>query len=214
MPVVGPVHPDRGESRRQPLDLAQEILGSEPILAEPVGQRVRRGRQCHPVLGKTGQQGRDQDGVARVVQLELVDGEQPHAMQCLHKILEAEGASQVCQLDKGGVRLRRRSLMPQRRQQMRLADAEATVQIHPASASRAPPPQQQPAAFRGTVQLAGELLQRLAGGRLGRLGGIGQVAAEAHAGEQRRGHQPGDELLGRHHRHTVDQAGRHDYRAY
>ena len=76
VPVVLAVDAHRVEVRREPLDLAQEVVGGEPALAEPAGQRVRRRRQPDAGLAQPGQQRRHQHRVTGVVELELVDAHQ------------------------------------------------------------------------------------------------------------------------------------------
>ena len=63
------------------LDLAQEVRGREAVLAQPVRQRVGRRGEHHASLGQPLQQRRHQHGVAGVVQLELVDADQPMLRQ-------------------------------------------------------------------------------------------------------------------------------------
>jgi hypothetical protein len=85
-----------------------------------------------------------QHGVAGIVQLELVDGQQPVAGQPAHRLGETERADQVGVLDEGPVRLRAGHGMPERCQQVGLADAETAVQVVPARCRRCLPEESLP----------------------------------------------------------------------
>ena len=126
---VRTVDPQRGEPIGQPLDLPAELVGGEPALTELVRQRVRGGRQEHAGVGELAEQPGHQHGVARIVEFELVDGQQPVTGQPLHRFAEPERSDQMGVLDEGAVRLRSGYGMPQRRQQVGLSDAESTVEI-------------------------------------------------------------------------------------
>ena len=130
VPVVRSVHPQRAELRGQCLDLPAEVVGGESALAELLRQRVRGGGQVHPCVGELGEQPRHQGGVARIVELELVHREQPVSGQSLDGRSKAEHAHQLGDLAERAVRLGAWHGVPQRRQQVGLADAEAAVQVH------------------------------------------------------------------------------------
>jgi hypothetical protein len=165
-----------------------------------------------PGVDQLRQQAGHQHRVAGVVQLELVDGEQPVPRQRLDGLREAERADQVGQLDEGAVALRLGGLVPQRGEQVRLADAEAAVEVDAGPSLRRPRPPEQP--LRHGLQPGRELLQRLHGSGLRRLVRIGPVGGEADGVEARRRHHRGHQRLGGHDRLTVDEArGRHDERA-
>ena len=108
--VVLAVDAQRAEGCGQALDLAQEVGCGEPALAELARECVGGGGQRDPGVHQFAEQGGDEYGVARVVQFELVDAQQPVAAQGLHGLLEAERADQVRQLDEGaeGLELRAR----------------------------------------------------------------------------------------------------------
>jgi hypothetical protein len=176
VPVVLALHPQRGEVPGQRLDLAQEVLGGEAPLAERAGQRVGGGSDADPGVDQLPEQGRDQDRVAGVVQLELVDGQQPVPAQRLDGRAEPQRTDQVGQLDERAVRPRLWRLVPQGGQQVGLADAVPAVQVDARPALRRAGPAEQPLARWG--EGAGEALQRPDGLRLRRVGGVRQVRAK------------------------------------
>ena len=98
VPVVGPVDSHRAENACQRADLAHEILRCEAALAELLWQGVRRRGHRHPARDQFGQQPRDQRGVARVVQLELVDAHHDIVGQQIDALDEAEYPGQLGQL--------------------------------------------------------------------------------------------------------------------
>lgn len=221
MAVVLAVDAQRAEVRRQALDLAQEVGGREPALAELARERVGGGGERDARLDQLAEQRRDQDGVARVVQLELVDAQQPVPGEGPHRLLEAEGADQVGQLDEGAEGLEgglRRGGVPQGRQQVRLADAVAAVQIDtarpggdlgrlgPAEAEEPPP-----GAADGvrSAQSGREPLQDADRLGLARLVRIRDVGAEADRVEAWRRHHLGDQPV----RGDVRLAGAEGHRA-
>jgi hypothetical protein len=91
----------------------KSCAAKRPSPSEP-GQRVGGRRDPHARLDQPLQQGRDEDGVTRVVELELVDREQPVPRQRLDRLREAERAHQVGQLDEGAVRARLGAVVPER----------------------------------------------------------------------------------------------------
>ncbi len=111
----------------------------EPALAELARQGVGGGGERHARVDQLAEQGGDEDGVARVVELELVDAQQAVAGQGLDRLLEAEGADQVRQLHEGAERLERglgRGGVPEGGEQVGLADAVAAVEVDAAGARR------------------------------------------------------------------------------
>jgi len=102
--VVLAVDPQHLEPGGQRLDLAPEVLRGEAALTERVGQRVRRRGQGHAAVGQLAQEPGHQDGVARVVELELVDGDQPVRREGLDGRGEAEGTDEVRVLHERPVR--------------------------------------------------------------------------------------------------------------
>jgi len=181
-----------------------------------LGERVRRRGQAHADLDEPAQQRRDEDGVAGVVELELVDGEQPVVRQLLDGPGEPERAHEVGQLHEGAERPRLRRGVPERGQQVRLAHPEAAVQVHAGRPGRRALAAEQPAAPRPgrRPQARREALQQLQRARLRGLCRVGPVGLEAHVGELRWRHEPGDQGVGRHRGRPVDQAQHgHDRRA-
>ena len=131
VPVVVAVDAQDLEPGGERLDLTQEVLGGEPALSQRSGQGVRRGGERDPAVGELAQQAGHQDGVARVVQLELVDADEAPGGEGLDGGQEAEGADEVGVLHEravGGVLHADR--VGQRREQVGLADAEPAVQVH------------------------------------------------------------------------------------
>ena len=105
MPVVRPFDPHGRENTCERVDFTQEVLRGEPPLAQLLGQRVRRRRHRHPAFHQLRQQPRDQRGVARVVELELVDAHHDVIGQQLDALDEAEHPGQLGQLAERGERL-------------------------------------------------------------------------------------------------------------
>src|SRR5690554_1415548 len=75
--VIGSLEPHGVEVCRNALDLAPEVRGVEPALAERLGRCVRSGQYHGAAPEQRLQEGLDDQGVARVVQLELVEAQQP-----------------------------------------------------------------------------------------------------------------------------------------
>ena len=210
MPVVLTVDPDRLEVRRQALDLAQEVDCVEPPLPQCLWQGVAGGGDAHTGLDEPRQQARDEDRVAGVIQLELVDGQQPVPGQRLDGPGEAERPDKVGELDERAIRPGLGCGMPQRSQQMGLADPEAPIEVDAGPASRDPGPAETPLSRRR--EPLGEVAEPLGRGLLRRLPWVGQVGLEAHPVEPGWGHHRCHQRLGGHHRPAVDQTQRHDCR--
>lgn len=137
--VVLAVDAQGAEVRRQTLDLAQEVGRREPALAELARQRVGGGGEGDARVDELAEQGRYEDGVAGIVQLELVDAQQTVARKGLDRLLEAEGADEVRQLHEGAERLERglgRGGVPEGGEQVGLADAVAAVEVDATGAGR------------------------------------------------------------------------------
>jgi hypothetical protein len=166
----------------------------------------------HAGVDQLGEQGGDQHGVAGVVELELVDGEQPVPGQRLHRRGEPEGAHQVRELDERPVRAGRRRVVPERGQQVGLADAEAAVEVDAGPALGRAGPAEQPLGLRlQPLRERGEPFHRLG---LRGLRRVGLVGREAHGVEARRRHQGRHQGVGRHDGLAVDEAqGWHGQRA-
>ena len=188
VPVVRPVDGQHVEAVGQRLDLPQEVLGGEAALPQRVGQRVARGRERDPCLGEPPEQRRHEHRVAGVVELELVDADQPVAAQRLDGGGEAERPHEVGVLDEGAERLGTGGLVPQAREQVRLAHAEPAVEVDAATcAGRGRPPE--PSSTRPLPQPRGIRLQALHRGGLARLCRVGTVGVEALRPEARRRHE-------------------------
>src|SRR5690606_14043632 len=187
------VHAQGLEAVGERLDLALEVLGGEPALAERVGQRVRRRGERDAAVGELAHETGHQRGVARVVELELVDADELLGAQGLDRLVEAEGPHEVGVLDEGAVR---DGVGPEllgdgvgeRGEQVGLADAEAAVEV---DRRCRPPAAEQAAPRRG--DLLGDLLQPVQRAGLARVRGVGAVGGEAGLREVPRGHEVGDE---------------------
>ena len=199
LPVVLPVDAQHLEPPREVLDLAKEVVGGEPPLAEGLGQRVGRGGQRDAAVGELAQQPGHQDGVARVVELELVDAHQPAARERVDGRPEAEGTDEVRVLDEravgGGLGPDR---VRQGREQVRLADAEAAVQVHGGHGAGAAPEPARPATATAAGQLGGDGAQPVHGGLLARVARVGPVGVEGLPGEVPRRDALGQQPVGCH----------------
>ena len=129
VPVVLALDPDDGEVGRQPLDLAPEVVRGEAPLTQRVRQRVRRGGEPDAAVDELAQQARHEHGVAGVVELELVHADQAEPGQPLDGPAEAQRADEMGVLDERPEGRRPRGGVPQRGEQVRLADAETAVQV-------------------------------------------------------------------------------------
>ena len=203
VPEVGAVHAEGGEPVGQPTDLAAELVRREPALAQLAGQRVGGRGEEHAGVGQLTEQPGHQHGVAGIVEFEFVDGQQPVAGQPLHRFPEAQRADQVGVLDEGAVGLRSRHRVPERCQQMGLADPEPAVQIHPGRLRVGGPAE--PALLRRVGDRLRHCGERGERGLLRRFGWIGAVGAEPDGVEPAGRNQALDQLAGTHERPDVDQ---------
>ncbi len=156
-----------------------------------------------------GEQPRDQRGVARVVEFELVDAQQRVIAQQLDAFGETEHPGELGQLHERRKCLGVHGIVGQLTvgggQQMRLADTETAVEVQPDAGQHLASAEQLLAA---AAAFDGPLAEASAGGdgrRLGRLGRVGVIAREAGVGERRRRRQLGDKPLRRDGRLPVDQ---------
>src|SRR5699024_5862664 len=101
--VVLPVDPQHLEALGHRLDLPQEVLCREPSLAERIGEGVRGRHDRDAPVGELPDQPGHQQGVPRVVELELVDAHQHGLAQQVDRPLEPERADQVGVLHEGAV---------------------------------------------------------------------------------------------------------------
>ncbi len=200
VPVVGAVDAQHLEPGRERLDLAEEVLGREPALAQRLGQRVRGRRERHPGVADLAQQPGHQHRVARVVELELVDADQPHAGQRPDGRGEPERTDQVGVLHEGAVHdavgRPRAHAVRKGREQVRLAHPEPAVQVH-RRRPRGAPPQACQAPRRWHGQPGRERHQPLARRRLARVRAIRAVGLEGRRVEVPRHHEAREELPGR-----------------
>ena len=105
-----------------------------------------------------GQQPRHQPGVARVVELELVDAQQRGAGEQLHRGAVAERADQRGVFDERAEVLPSRRHVPQRGKQVGLADAEATVQVDPGQRLRRRASAEESASCAASLRAANALI--------------------------------------------------------
>ena len=197
VPVVRTLDAHRGEHRRQRVDLTQEVLGGEAPLAQLLGQRVRGRRHRHAALDQRRQQARDQGGVARIVEFELVDAQQHVVRQQLDALHEPEHTRELGEFaerrERPLVVRRLTDRVVRRRQQVGLADTEPTVEVHPDAGQHLTLAEQLLLAGAARHGLFGELAARLHGRGLRRLPRVGAVGVEADVGERRRRNQLGDQ---------------------
>jgi hypothetical protein len=212
MAVVRPVDPPYVEVRGQGLDLTEEVDRLEPALAQLVRQRVRGRGQLDSCRDQLTQQPRDQHRVARVVQLELVDTDQPVRRQGLDGGTQAESTDQVGELDERAVHLRPGRLVPERGEEVGLADAESAVEVDALLArgrgvAAEPVPERRGLPGLGEVRGAGgQGLERFG---LGGLVGVGAVGAEAGVGEAQRRDALRQQTVGAHLRPLLAQPDHH-----
>ena len=141
----------------------------------------------------------DQDGVAGVVELELVDADQPVYARARRRLVEPERADEVGQLDEGGEQPWAGRCVPQRGEQVRLADAVPAVEVDPAGTAGRPARfAEEPRPRPAPPTVAANARSRVDAPRLGRLRRVGTVGVEADLGEPRRRHQLGDQPVGGH----------------
>ena len=129
VPVVRAVHPDGLEDARHLADLPHEVLRREAPLPQLLGQGVGRGRHTDAGRRQLGEQAGDEHGVARVIELELVDAQHGVARELLDRPVEAERTHHVRQLDERAERLRLGTVVIDRGQQVGLTHAEPAVEV-------------------------------------------------------------------------------------
>ena len=202
----------------QPLDLAQEVGGGEPALAELAGQRVGGGGERDAGLAQPAEQGGHQHGVAGVVQLELVDAQQG----VRDSVCDRLRGSRARRRGWSARRRCRTASGPGRRATARRAGGSCRRRSRRRGRPR-PAPAGRPADGTGPcASAAGTPLRRTPRSRstaccLGRLRRVGPVGVEADVGEPRRRHELGDQpVLGHRgvafgegdgHRATLDAPG-------
>ena len=177
--VVEAVDAQGLEVRRQRVDLAEEVGGGEAALAERVRRRVRRRRDARAAGHELAEQPRHQHGVARVVEFELVDADEARALEQLHRLGVAERADERRVLDEGAEVLRPVRDMPERGEQVGLADAESAVEVDAGELdARRPLAREEPARPLCGAPGAGELVQPVERRLLRREVGVGPVGLE------------------------------------
>ncbi len=151
---------------------------------------------------------RHHHGVARIVELEFVDADQGGALQELHRTRIAEGADQGRVLDERAEVLGAGRFVPERGEEVRLADAETAVEVdarlhrlHLLAAAA-----EQPGRSLRLPRL-GEELERGHGLRLRRVVVVGAVGVEGGVLELRRRHQARGDLGAGDLRRAVGEAG-------
>ncbi len=157
-----------------------------------------------PEADQLGQQPGHHHRVARVVEFELVDAQEVRAAEEFDRVLVAEGA------DERGVLDERAEVLPSGRhrvvhrgEQVRLADAEAAVEVHAGlQLGTTLGATEQTATLRGRPA-SGEGDEKVLRLLLRREGGIRPVGVERRVGELRRRHQSSDHLGARDLRHPL-----------
>ena len=139
-----------------------------------------------------GEKASHQAGVARVIQLELVDADELGTREQGEGLLIAERADQRRVLDEGAEVLALRGELPEGGEQVGLADAEAAVEIDARTSIRRAPAREQSA---GRLPRRGELANGGDGGRLARVVVVGAVGVEGGVVELPRRHEVRDDLL-------------------
>ena len=185
--VVEPVDPQRLEVGGQRVDLAQEVGGGEPALAERVRRRVRGGGDAGAARHELAEEAGHEHGVARVVELELVDADEPRPAQQLDRLRVAERADERRVLDEGAEVLRPVRDVPERGEEVGLADAEPAVEVDARELdARGPLAGEEPARPLRRAPGAGELVEPVEGRLLRREVGVGPVRFEGGVLELRR----------------------------
>ena len=211
--VVGAVDANRLEDRAELLDLAQEVLGGEATFPELARKRVRRRDDGHAARGKLREEAGYEHGVARIVELELVDAENAVVGERFDRLVEAESADDVCQLDEGSESLRRRNAVEDRRQQVSLTDTEPAVEVQ-AGAGRLGLLAEQSAASTTTDlgYALGEFLGLGDSSCLARFLRIRNVGRKTHLVEHCGRHHLSYQLIGGYHRAAIDKTFMHPSR--
>ena len=181
--VVLAVDPQDVEVGREPLDLAQEVLGRESALPQLVRQRVGRRRQADARLDELTQQRRHEHRVTGIVELELVDADEAIALERLDGRAEAQRTDEVGVLDERAEALRPGDGVPQRGEEVGLADPEAAVEVDAGTPLRRGRPAEDRAAGRRLGDARREGPQRGERCRLGGLPRIREIGVEADVGE-------------------------------
>ncbi len=199
-PVVEAVDAQDLELRRERVDLAQEVLRGEPPLAERVRRRVGCRGDARPGRDELRQQARHEPGVARVVQLELVDRDEGRTLEQLHRVRVPDRADERGVLDERAEVLAAGREVPERREQVGLADAEAAVEVDARlGLGRLAGEQPLPAGPR-----AGEVADRGHRRALRREVAVGVVRVEGRVRELARRHEVLDDLGTAEGGHPVD----------
>src|SRR5688572_16246937 len=113
---VDTVDSQRGELSGHGVDLAKKVLRGEASLPQCIRRGVRGGSDTGTAVDELGQQPGHQPGVARIVQLELVDADQGGPPQGLDSFGITQGTNQSGVLDEGAEVLSALGLVPERGQ--------------------------------------------------------------------------------------------------
>ncbi len=205
-PVVEAVDADGVEPVAHGLDLAEEVGRREAPLPQGVRRRVARRGDARAVGHEVGQQARHHHRVARVVELELVDGHERRSAEDADGALVAESPDERRVLDEGAEVLRSRHGVPERREEVRLADAEPAVEVDAGLQGGRLLAREQAAAGSGPV--ARERAQHLDGLRLGVVLGVGPVGVEPRVVELAWRHEVRGDLLAGDARRAADERTR------
>ncbi len=181
--------------------------GGEPALAERVRRRVRGRRDARAAGHELAEEPGHQHRVARVVELELVDADEARAREQLHRLRVAERADERRVLDEGAEVLRPVRDVPERGEEVGLADAEPAVEVDARELdARGPLAREEPARPLRGAPGAGELVEPVERRLLRREVGVGPIRFERGVLELRRRHELGRDLGARDRRVPLDEA--------
>lgn len=123
------VDPHHVELIGQNLDLALEVDGGEAAVAQRTRKRVGRRCQLDAGVGQLPHQPGHEDGIARIIKLELVNADELVVAERFNRLAEGERPHEVGVFNKGAKGLRARRRVPEGRQEVRFSDAESAVQV-------------------------------------------------------------------------------------
>jgi hypothetical protein len=193
------------EPRGQAADLASEILCRKALGAEAFWQSVRGRKHVEPRVHELAEQPGDEHGIARVIELELVNDEEGELHEKVSRPLQPEHADDRGEIPKGGEARVLTHRADRCRRKVALANTVGAVQVEPPA--RLDPPPTPPAAAIGSPSQrhhpgfhgVASPRQRLRGGQVGRKRRFPQDARYGELLEQRcwlgRRSGPAEELL-------------------
>ncbi len=201
-PVVEAVDAHDVEPGSEGVDLAQKVAArrSGPRRARSGGVLEVAAMRV-PLSAKLAEHPGHHHRVARVVELELVDRDEGRAGEQLHGLLVAEGADEGGVLDERSVVLAPRGELPERGEQVGLADAEAAVEVEARFEVGSLLAEQAPAALPG----GRERPHLVDGLSLRRVVGVGPVVLECRIVELPRRNEGCRDLVARHRGRPVEQ---------